>query len=99
MTLDFERSVRRTVGFVPTMGYLHDGHAALIRQAANEADVVVVSIFVNPLQFGPSEDLTAYPRDLARDTEVAGEAGADLLFVPEVEEMYPRPLVTAVSVG
>jgi pantoate--beta-alanine ligase len=99
MTLDFERSVHRSVGFVPTMGYLHDGHAALIRRAANEADVVVVSIFVNPLQFGPSEDLDAYPRDLAGDTEVAREAGADLLFVPTVDEMYPRQVVTSVRVA
>jgi len=88
-TLDFERSVGRSVGFVPTMGFLHDGHASLMRRAAEETDVVVASIFVNPLQFGPSEDLASYPRDLARDVEIAAGAGVDLLFVPGVEEMYP----------
>jgi pantoate--beta-alanine ligase len=99
-TLDYERSVGRSVGFVPTMGYLHDGHASLMRRAAEEADVVVASIFVNPLQFGPSEDLAAYPRDLARDVELATGAGVDLLFVPPVEEMYPQGRVlTTVSVG
>lgn len=98
-TLDFDRSVGRTIGFVPTMGYLHEGHVSLIRQAAREADVVVASIFVNPLQFGPTEDLEAYPRDLDRDTELAQEAGADLLFVPPVAEMYPEPLLTTVAVA
>ena len=98
-TLEFERSVGRTVGFVPTMGYLHDGHAALIRQASRETDVVVASIFVNPLQFGPTEDLDAYPRDLAHDTAIAGEAGADLMFVPHVREMYPQPVLTSVDVA
>ena len=69
--LDAERAAGRTVGFVPTMGFLHDGHASLMRQARAECDVVVASIFVNPLQFGPTEDLAAYPRDLDRDTELA----------------------------
>jgi pantoate--beta-alanine ligase len=98
-TLDFERSVGRRIGFVPTMGFLHDGHGALIRQAARETDVVVVSIFVNPLQFGPSEDLDGYPRDLAHDTLLSGESGADLLFVPHAREMYPEPLLTTVEVA
>ncbi|HEY8548080.1 MAG TPA: pantoate--beta-alanine ligase [Acidimicrobiales bacterium] len=89
-TLDYERSVGRSVGFVPTMGYLHDGHASLMRRAREDADVVVASIFVNPLQFGPGEDYETYPRDLAHDVELAAAAGVDLLFVPGVEEMYPE---------
>ena len=97
--LDMERRVHRTVGFVPTMGFLHEGHASLMRRAAEETDVVVASIFVNPLQFGPTEDLGAYPRDLARDTEIAAASGVDLLFVPDVREMYPQPVLTTVDVG
>jgi len=87
--LDRERASGRTVGFVPTMGYLHDGHASLMRHARAETDVVVASIFVNPLQFGTGEDLDAYPRDLDRDTRLAEEAGVDLLFVPGADVMYP----------
>jgi pantoate--beta-alanine ligase len=97
--LDAERAGGRRVGFVPTMGYLHDGHASLVRAARGATDVVVVSLFVNPLQFGPGEDLDAYPRDLARDTALAEAAGADLLFTPSVDEMYPRPVLTTVSVA
>jgi pantoate--beta-alanine ligase len=97
--LDRERAKGRVVGFVPTMGYLHDGHASLMRAARADTDLVVASIFVNPLQFGAGEDLDAYPRDLARDTDVAGAAGVDLLFVPAAEEMYPRPVLTTVSVA
>ena len=93
------RAAGRSVGFVPTMGYLHDGHAALVRQAALDCDEVVVSIFVNPLQFAPTEDLDAYPRDLGRDRSVAADAGATVLFVPSVDEMYPRPMATSVSVA
>lgn len=93
------RAAGRSVGFVPTMGYLHDGHAALVRQAAHDCDEVVVSIFVNPLQFAPTEDLDAYPRDLGRDRSVAADAGATLLFVPTVDEMYPRPMAASVSVA
>ncbi|QIA26404.1 pantoate--beta-alanine ligase [Thermaerobacter sp. PB12/4term] len=78
------------VGFVPTMGYLHDGHLSLIRRARAECRRVVVSVFVNPLQFGPHEDFARYPRDLGRDRELASQAGADLLFHPAVEAMYPR---------
>ncbi|SMB92345.1 pantoate--beta-alanine ligase [Deinococcus hopiensis] len=87
------------VGFVPTMGYLHGGHATLIRRAHAECGVVVVSVFVNPRQFGTGEDLSRYPRDLARDLEVVGEAGADFLFHPSVAAMYPDGYATTVSVG
>jgi len=79
------------VGLVPTMGYLHDGHLALVREARAASDTVVASIFVNPLQFRPSDDLSRYPRDLARDRELAERAGVDVLFVPAVDEMYPEP--------
>lgn len=88
------------IGFVPTMGFLHHGHASLMRAARAENDVVVASIFVNPLQFAPDEDLEAYPRDLDRDRDLATEAGVDVLFVPTVAEMYPRGAVlTSVSVA
>jgi pantoate--beta-alanine ligase len=98
-TLDEARAAGRTVGFVPTMGYLHEGHASLMRAARAETDVLVASVFVNPLQFGAGEDLDAYPRDLDRDTALATDAGVDLLFVPPVEEMYPEPVLTTVSVA
>lgn len=78
----------RRIGFVPTMGYLHDGHRSLIEQARTRADVVVVSIFVNPIQFGPNEDLSRYPRDFARDEAVCRAAGADVVFYPEPASMY-----------
>jgi pantoate--beta-alanine ligase len=97
--LDAERAAGGTVGLVPTMGYLHDGHASLMRAARAGTDVVVVSIFVNPLQFGPAEDLEEYPRDLERDTALCAEAGVDVIFAPAVDEMYPRPVLTTVSVA
>jgi len=87
--LDAERSGGHRVGLVPTMGYLHEGHASLIRRAAEECDVVAVTLFVNPLQFGPTEDLAAYPRDLDRDRDIAASAGAAHLFVPSTQEMWP----------
>jgi len=77
-----------TVGFVPTMGFLHEGHKSLIRKSASQNDRTVVSVFVNPIQFGPNEDLEAYPRDLNRDMKAVEESGGDLIFNPEPEEMY-----------
>jgi len=92
-----ERSRRHTIGFVPTMGYLHEGHLRLVDRARELADRVVVSIFVNPLQFGPHEDLARYPRDLPRDRKRATERGVDCLFVPDAAGVYPaEPLVRVV---
>jgi len=88
----------KTVGFVPTMGYLHDGHLSLIKTAKQHTDIVVVSIFVNPKQFSPDEDLASYPRDIKRDEEMARLAGADVLFNPSVEDMYPEGYATYVDV-
>jgi len=94
------RGEGKRIGFVPTMGNLHDGHIALVRKAGQRADFVVASIFVNPLQFGPNEDLASYPRTLAADQDKLFEAGCHLLFTPNVEEMYPsgQALQTIVSV-
>lgn len=95
------RAEGKQIGFVPTMGNLHAGHAALVEKAAQRADFVVASIFVNPLQFGPNEDLDSYPRTLAADQEKLFEAGCNLLFTPDVEEMYPHGMAgqTRVSVA
>jgi len=95
--LDGERAAGRTVGLVPTMGALHDGHASLVRAAAAENDVVAVTVFVNPLQFAPTDDLDAYPRDLDGDVRTAEVNGAHLVFAPSVEEMDMGH--TTVSVG
>jgi pantoate--beta-alanine ligase len=97
--LDEARAAGRTIGFVPTMGYLHNGHASLARAAVEACDLVVMSIFVNPLQFGAGEDLAAYPRDLDRDLALAEAAGVGLVFAPPVEEMYPARIRTSVSVA
>ncbi|WP_214707525.1 MULTISPECIES: pantoate--beta-alanine ligase [unclassified Exiguobacterium] len=78
-----------TIGFVPTMGYLHEGHLSLVEAAKSENDLIVMSIFVNPTQFGPNEDLDRYPRDFERDEALAREAGVDVLFYPNTETMYP----------
>ncbi len=88
-----------SVALVPTMGYLHEGHESLIKRAAKENEKVVVSIFVNPIQFGPNEDLASYPRDLDRDANLCEASGAHLIFAPEVFEMYCADAVTNVSVG
>jgi pantoate--beta-alanine ligase len=93
------RQSGKTVGFVPTMGALHAGHLSLVDAARAECDLAVVSIFVNPTQFGPKEDLSRYPRDLNRDLELLGGRGCDLVFAPSVEEMYPAGYVTSVDVG
>jgi pantoate--beta-alanine ligase len=89
---------RGAVGLVPTMGAFHDGHLSLLRAARGENAVVVASIFVNPTQFGPGEDLATYPRDAARDVRLAAEAGVDLLFTPPADEMYPEGFQTWVEV-
>src|SRR2546429_6961356 len=89
-----ERARGRRIGFVPTMGFLHEGHLQLVDRAKQRADRVVMSIFVNPLQFSPAEDLAQYPRDLERDRTLAAERGVDCLFVPDTAAMYPiEPLV------
>jgi pantoate--beta-alanine ligase len=89
----------RVLGFVPTMGYLHQGHLALMEEALQRADRVVVSIFVNPTQFSPGEDLEQYPRDLEQDLHLCRELGVHAVFAPEVEEMYPPGFQTRVEVG
>lgn len=86
-------------GFVPTMGYLHEGHASLLREARRNNDLVVLSIFVNPIQFGPNEDLDRYPRDEANDLKLAAREGVDAVFIPAVEEMYPVQTLTKVTVS
>jgi pantoate--beta-alanine ligase len=94
-----ERSAGRKIGLVPTMGALHAGHLALLRRAREQSDVVVMSLFVNPAQFAPTEDLQAYPRDEQRDSDLAAAEGVDLLFAPGLEEVYPPGFATTVSVG
>ncbi len=97
-SIDSARRSGKKVGFVPTMGYLHDGHIALIKRARQRCGCVVVSIFVNPRQFGPKEDFKRYPRDLRRDMNILKKVGCDLVFVPRVEEIYPSDFSTTVSV-
>lgn len=92
--LDKARHNGKKIGLVPTMGYLHAGHLSLVDAARENADVVVMSIFVNPTQFGPNEDLARYPRDFARDEKLARERGVDYIFYPEAAEMYPEPYFT-----
>jgi pantoate--beta-alanine ligase len=97
----FSRMVKKegkTIGLVPTMGYLHEGHLSLARSAKRLNDVVIMSIFVNPIQFGPNEDLDSYPRDLQRDEDLAATAGVDVIFYPSVKEMYPEGFATYVNV-
>ncbi|WP_457635203.1 pantoate--beta-alanine ligase [Persephonella sp.] len=88
----------KTIGFVPTMGYLHEGHVSLIRCSKKDNDITVVSIFVNPIQFGKNEDLDRYPRDLERDVEICTEEGVDYVFYPSADEMYPEGFSTYVEV-
>jgi pantoate--beta-alanine ligase len=96
---DEARRAKQKVGLVPTMGYLHEGHRALMREARDANDLVVVSLFVNPTQFGPNEDLDAYPRDTEGDARAAADEGVDVLFSPPVAAMYPRPGLTSVTVA
>ncbi len=92
------RQTGKTIGFVPTMGYLHEGHLSLIRIARKQADVVVLSIYVNPTQFAPHEDLDHYPRDFTRDEQMARQEGVDVIFYPSDREMYPEGYYTYVHV-
>lgn len=96
---DAARAAGRRIGFVPTMGYLHEGHLSLVRLARARADLVVASIFVNPTQFGPGEDLAAYPRDLDGDSARLRAEGTDVLFLPTAATMYPRGFQTSVAVA
>lgn len=89
---------RKTIGLVPTMGYLHQGHLSLVRRSKRKADITVVSIFVNPAQFGPKEDFAQYPRDIKRDSRMLGKEGVDYLFAPRADEMYPEGYKTYVEV-
>ncbi len=95
---DAARARGQRIGFVPTMGYLHAGHLSLVSAARTRTDVVVASIFVNPLQFGANEDLERYPRDIARDTQLLSAAGTDVLFLPDGKEMYAEGFQTSVTV-
>jgi pantoate--beta-alanine ligase len=92
------RSRGMSIGLVPTMGYLHEGHLSLVKESLRKADITVVSIFVNPVQFGPREDFKEYPRNLNRDSEILEREGVDYLFVPEADEMYPQGYKTYVEV-
>jgi pantoate--beta-alanine ligase len=92
------RDAGRRIGFVPTMGALHEGHLSLVGRVRELSDLLVVSIFVNPTQFGPSDDLAAYPRDLTRDADLCREAGVDMIFAPEADEIYPPGACTWVEV-
>src|SRR6476646_3198396 len=92
------RKAGRSIGFVPTMGALHEGHLSLVRAAKAQCDIVAVSIFVNPTQFGPNEDLAKYPRPFERDRQLLESESVELLFAPSVEEMYPPGAVTFVNV-
>lgn len=96
---DRARRKEKIIGLVPTMGYFHEGHLSLMREARRKSDLLVISIFVNPTQFGPKEDFKSYPRDLKRDLRLAKEIGVDIIFSPAVEEIYPKGFLTCVNVG
>lgn len=96
--IKYQKKMNKTIGFVPTMGYLHEGHLSLARQSIRENDFTVMSIFVNPTQFGPNEDYDRYPRDMDRDMQLAEQAGVDIVFAPGVREMYPEGYKTYVNV-
>lgn len=96
--LEPARRAGRSIGLVPTMGYLHRGHMALVERARATCDLVVVTIFVNPTQFGPNEDLSSYPRDLDADLELCARHGVDIVFSPDVAAMYPEPMATSIDV-
>ncbi|CAM4205269.1 pantoate--beta-alanine ligase [Acinetobacter pragensis] len=99
-SLNPSRAARKIIGFVPTMGNLHEGHLNLVREARQLCDIVVVSIFVNPIQFGPNEDFDSYPRTLEQDQRLLADAGCDIVFAPSVEQMYgKKPRLTNISVG
>lgn len=100
-SLSSARQARKTIGFVPTMGNLHQGHLNLVREARKLCDVVVVSIFVNPIQFGPNEDYDSYPRTLEQDSNLLADVGCDIVFAPSVEQMYGtgKPRLTNISVS
>lgn len=89
----------KSIAFVPTMGFLHEGHASLLREGRRRGDILVLSLFVNPIQFGRNEDLDRYPRDQERDRAVAAECGVDIIFAPDAAEMYPAGFQTSISVG
>lgn len=97
--LDGARKAGKRVGFVPTMGYLHDGHLALVGASRTQCDVTVISIFVNPTEFGPNEDLSTYPRDFLRDEKLCRDAGVTILFAPDSQEVYPTRFDTFVEPG
>lgn len=95
---DNMRKKGKTIGFVPTMGYFHDGHLALMKAAKQECDSVVISIFVNPMQFGPKEDFKSYPRDIKRDFKMARSVGVDIVFMPKTNKMYEKDFSTIVDI-
>src|SRR5690625_7394270 len=98
MTDKIKEHSHETIGFVATMGFLHEGHLSLVRKAKEENDLVVMSIFVNPLQFGPNEDFEEYPRNEEQDTDIAEKVGIDVLFMPTVKEMYPEELAIKMTI-